>query len=161
MRNINEEGLNLIKEFEGLKLVVYRCSANKKTVGYGHLTSKDVGQEITLEQAEAFLLDDVQDAQRAVSGLVQVPLNDNEYSALVCFVFNVGQRHFQESTLLKLLNKGFYETVPAQLMRWNKVNGEPMGGLSRRRAAEAKLWTKPVKASIITTETRSSENVTI
>jgi lysozyme len=74
--------------------------------------------------------------------LVTVPLSDNQFSALVCFAFNVGVGNFESSTLLRLLNRGWYEQVPAQLMRWNRANGEVFGGLSRRRAAEARLWNK-------------------
>lgn len=148
MRKVNQDGLNLIKEFEGLRLNAYQCSAKVWTIGYGH--TKDVyrGQEITLEQAEVSLLDDLQDAQNAVSRLVMVPLNDNEYSALVSFVFNVGSGNFEGSTLLKLLNKRMYDMVPPQLMRWNKVNGQESGGLSRRRSAEGKLWNKPITREV-------------
>ncbi len=137
---INQVGLNLIKEFEGLRLAAYKCSANKWTIGYGHTKGVYSGQQITKDQAEAFLIDDIQDAQSAICGLVNVPLNDNEYAALVCFTFNVGVGQFRNSTLLKILNKNMHDAVPSQLMRWNKVNGEEMGGLSRRRKAEAKLW---------------------
>jgi lysozyme len=59
---------------------------------------------------------------------------------LVSFAFNVGIANFQQSTLLRLLNRGWYEQVPAQLMRWNRSRGEVLGGLTRRRAAEARLW---------------------
>lgn len=140
MRMINQAGLDLIKEFEGLRLVVYKCPAGKTTVGYGHLTDMAVGQTISLAQANAYLLDDIQDAQKAVSDLVKVTLTENEYAALVSFVFNLGRGAFERSTMLKLLNRGMYDTVPPQLMRWTKVNGEDVAGLKRRRAAEARLW---------------------
>lgn len=140
MRMINKAGIDLIKSFESLKLKAYVCPAGKLTIGWGHTKGVYKGQEITLEQAEAFLLDDLQDAQRAVSGLVKVPLTDNEYAALVSFTFNVGVGQFRNSTLLKLLNKNMHDAIPAQLMRWNKVNGQEMGGLSRRRKAEVNLW---------------------
>jgi len=140
MRMINKAGIELIKSFEGLRLKAYQCSAKRWTIGYDHAQGVYKGQEITKEQAEAFLLDDIQDAQNAVSGLVKVPLNDNEYAALVSFTFNIGVGHFRNSTMLKILNKNMHDTVPAQLMRWNKINGEAVGGLSRRRAAEVKLW---------------------
>ena len=140
MRMANKAGIDLIKEFEGLRLEAYQCSAHLWTIGYGHTKGVYKGQKITKEQAEAFLLDDLQVAQNAIDRLVKVPLNENEYAALVCFVFNVGVGNFYGSTLLKLLNRGFYDQVPMQLMRWNKVNGEVNGGLSRRRSAEAKLW---------------------
>lgn len=140
MRMINQAGLELIKEFEGLRLTAYQCSANKWTLGYGHTKGVKEGQTISLAQANAYLLDDIQDAQKAVSDLVKVTLTENEYAALVSFVFNLGRGSFEKSTMLKLLNRGMYDTVPPQLMRWTKVNGEDVAGLKRRRAAEAKLW---------------------
>lgn len=148
MRMINKSGIELIKSFEGLRIKAYRCSAGKWTIGYGHTKGVYNGQEITEEHAEAFLIDDLHDAQMAVSSLVEVHLNDNEYAALISFVFNIGCGAFKGSTLLKLLNKRMYDMVPAQLMRWNKVNGEENGGLSRRRKAECQLWNKPVTIEV-------------
>lgn len=95
---------------------------------------------ITAEQAEWLLDDDVRLTAREVERLVTVPLNDNQFAALVCFTFNVGASNLAQSTLLRLLQRGWYEQVPAQLMRWNKARGEALGGLTRRRAAEAQLW---------------------
>jgi len=141
-RCLNDEGLALIKEFEGLNLKTYQCPARLPTIGYGHTRLVEPGMVITQEQAEQFLRDDVRLAERAVLRLVQVPLSDNQFAALCCFIFNVGTRNFENSTLLRLLNRGWYEQVPAQLTRWNKVKGEAMGGLARRRAAEARLWNK-------------------
>lgn len=140
MRMVNQAGIELIKSFESLMLKAYVCPAGKLTIGWGHTKGVYRGQEITLDQAEAFLLDDLQDAQSAVCGLVNVPLTDNEYAALVSLAFNIGVGQFKSSTLLKLLNKNMHDAVPAQLMRWNKVNGQELGGLSRRRKAEVKLW---------------------
>jgi lysozyme len=95
---------------------------------------------ITAEQADQLLQEDLRLVERAVQRLVQVPLNDNQFSALASFVFNVGSGNLESSTLLRLLNRGWYEQVPAQLLRWNKANGEMLGGLTRRRAAEGRLW---------------------
>lgn len=145
MRMINQAGIELIKSFESLRLKSYVCDGGKLTIGYGHTKGVKHGQEITESQADLFLLDDLQDAQQAVSALVRVLLNDNEYAALVSFVFNVGRGNLEKSTLLRLLNKGIYDTVPAQLMRWNKANGEELGGLTRRRKAEAELWKQQTK----------------
>lgn len=86
--------------------------------------------------------EDLNAYERAVSRLVKVPLNDNEFAALVSFVFNVGVGNFEKSDLLRLLNRGWYEQVPVQLNRWNKCNGHVLGGLARRRAAEGALWRK-------------------
>jgi lysozyme len=79
--------------------------------------------QITPGQADQLLQEDLRLFERVVSRLVVVPLSDNQFSALVCFVFNVGTGNFESSTLLKLLNRGWYEQVPAQLMRWNRANG--------------------------------------
>lgn len=142
-RRINAEGIRIIKEFEGLHLAPYLCPGKRWSIGYGHTRTVRAGMKITPEQAEQLLNEDLRIAERAVSRLVRVPLNDNQFSALVSFVFNVGAMNFENSTLLKLLNRGWYEQVPAQLMRWNRAAGEVLGGLSRRRAAEARLWNKP------------------
>ncbi len=142
MRRVNEDGIALIKEFEGLRLTPYACSSNVLTIGYGHTRTVRPGMRITRNQAEQLLEDDLRIAERAVSRLVKVPLTSNQFSALVSFAFNVGTVNFERSTLLRLLNRGWYEQVPAQLMRWNRSSGEVLGGLSRRRAAEGRLWNK-------------------
>ena len=92
---ISENGLNFIKEFEGLELTAYRCSAGVLTIGYGH-TGSDVttGLTITKEQAYAFLTEDTKSAQQCVSSFVNVKVNQNEYDALVSFVFNIGTTAF-------------------------------------------------------------------
>ena len=87
--------------------------------------------------------------ERAVQRLVTVSLNDNQFSALVSFTYNVGISNFERSTLLTLLNRGWYEQVPAQLMRWDRAaNGEALGGLARRRAAEARLWNASIAETV-------------
>jgi len=141
-RRVNEAGFALIKEFEGLHLRPYQCPGKVWTIGYGHTRTVTPGIVITLEQAEQFLKEDVDLAARAVLRSVDVPLGDNQFAALCCFVFNVGAANFERSTLLTLLNRGWYEQVPAQLTRWNKVRGEELGGLARRRAAEGRLWNR-------------------
>jgi len=143
-RRLNEDGLSLIKEYEGLRLKAYKCPSNVWTIGYGHTRSVYPYMEITESQAEDLLDQDVRRFEKAVSRLVKVPLNENEYSALVCFVFNVGIRNFEKSSLLRLLNRGWYEQVPVQLLRWNKSKGEILGGLNRRRIAEGRLWKRSV-----------------
>ena len=99
----------------------------------------------TKEEAEGFLRFDLKDSEAAVKNMVTVPLTQNQFDGLVSFVFNLGQGAFASSTLLKKLNAGDYAAVPAQLMRWNKarVGGvlKPLNGLTRRRSAEATLFT--------------------
>lgn len=139
----SQEAIELIQAFEGLRLKAYQCPAGLWTIGYGHTSSVSPGLVIPHALAVRLLYEDVAFFEKAVMRHVTVPLNQNQLSALVCFSFNVGMENFIPSTLLKLLNRGWYEQVPAQLMRWNKAKGRVLGGLSRRRAAEAALWNKP------------------
>jgi lysozyme len=139
VRRVNQDGVALIKEFEGLHLTPYLCPGRIWTIGYGHTRTVRAGMQITPEQADQLLEEDLSLFERAISRLVTVPLSDNQFSALVCFAFNVGTGNLESSTLLRLLNRGWYEQVPAQLMRWNRANGEAFGGLARRRAAEGRL----------------------
>lgn len=141
-RRINEDGVALIKEFEGFHPSPYLCPGKIWTIGYGHSRTVRAGMLLTEAQADQLLDEDLRLFERAVSRLVTVPLSDNQFAALVCFAFNVGAGNFEASTLLKLLNRGWYEQVPAQLMRWNRANGEVFGGLARRRAAEGRLWNR-------------------
>ena len=139
-RMINQAGIDLIKDCEGLHLTPYLCPAKVWTIGYGHTRTVRNGMSITQEEADHLLSGDLQIVERFIQLLVTVPLNDNQFAALVSFTFNVGKSNFEHSTLLRLLNRGWYDQVPAQLMRWNRSRGEVLGGLSRRRGAEAKLW---------------------
>lgn len=140
MRAINARGLALLKKHEGLRLSAYLCPAGKLTIGYGHTDNVRVGDVITEVQAGALLEKDGALFAGAVEALVRVPLNDNPFSALVCFTFNVGVAAFARSTLLSLLNRGWYEQVPAQLKRWTRAGGRVLPGLVARRNDEAALW---------------------
>ena len=138
--HINQKGLDLIKKFEGCELEAYLCPAGVVTIGYGHTATARLGQVISEAEAEALLREDVKDAEAAVDRLVSVPLTDDEFSALVSFVFNCGAGAFEDSTLLKMLNAGA-KTASNQLMRWNKgENGEVSHGHTRRRNAERALF---------------------
>lgn len=157
-RQISTEGRDKIKQYEALILYAYDDFDTKRvktfiqpgmkvsgtlTIGYGH-TGPDVkpGMKITEEQAEQLLEKDLAPAEQAVSSLVRVDLNDNQFAALVSFAFNVGISAFKGSTLLKKLNKGDYGSVPSELAKWNKSKGKVMDGLKNRRAAEAGLFVK-------------------
>ena len=139
-RVINSAGLALIKEFEGLRLEPYQDGAGIWTVGFGHTRSVTEHTHCTPEIAEFWLESDLMDAEDAVSRLVKVPLTDNQFAALVSFTFNEGQGKLAGSTLLKKLNEGGYDLVPACLKSWIFVNGKQSQGLARRRNAEAILW---------------------
>lgn len=139
------EGLNLIKSFEGLELTAYYCPAGVLTIGYGHTDAAGppkvmLGMQITELEANRILREDLKKYEQAVDKSVRVPLSQNQFDALVSFTFNCGIGALQKSTLLKKLNRGEYDSVPAELMKWNKAGGRELAGLTRRRRAEAKMW---------------------
>lgn len=142
----NKAGLELIKEFEGFRSNAYLCPAGVWTIGYGTTRINGLkvkpGSTATREMAERYLQADLATFERNVKKLVRVPLNDNQFSALVSFTYNCGVGAFANSTLLRLLNQGHYNQVRTQLMRWNKAGGRELAGLTRRRKAEADLFEK-------------------
>jgi len=152
---MSENGLSLLQQWEGFKLQVYKDSAGLPTIGVGHLITKaeqaagtitingvavQYAGGLTDQQVLDLLAQDVQPAENAVNGGVKVPLNQNQFDALVSFTFNVGAGAFQSSTLLKLLNQQQYDDVPAQLLRWTRAGGQVVQGLVNRRNNEIKLW---------------------
>lgn len=142
---VSKDGLNLIKEFEGVRLTAYKCPADVWTIGIGHTSAAGApevkpGMTITLQEAYDILNSDLGQYEDAVNKLVKVPLTQNQFDALVSFVYNVGVGAFQKSTLLKKLNDGQYNAVPGELMKWTKAGGKELPGLVRRRRAEAALW---------------------
>ena len=128
------------KEFEGCKLIAYKDSVGVLTIGYGHTLGVYEGQVITQEKADGYLLSDLHTAINAVESLVKSPLTDEEKSALVDLVFNIGQGNFAHSTLLRLLNSGDYEEAAQEFLRWNRGGGVVLAGLTRRRAAESEMF---------------------
>lgn len=141
-RRINSEGIQLIKQWEGCKLEAYRCPAGVWTIGYGHTRTARQGLVITPQQAEELLRQDLHVFERAVDDAVDADLTDNQFAALVSWTYNIGEGAMRKSTLVKRLNAGYYDEVPAELAKWNKVKGKPVRGLSNRRAAEAGLWAR-------------------
>ena len=134
------EGLALIKKFEGCELKAYQCSAGVWTIGYGHTKDVVEGMEITQEQAEQMLVDELHEYESYINKYVTVALSQNQFDALVSWVYNLGPANLSASTMLKVLNSGEYEDVPAQMKRWNKAGGKVLEGLVRRREAEACLF---------------------
>ncbi|MBY0429450.1 MAG: lysozyme [Alphaproteobacteria bacterium] len=141
---LNDAGYALLKTHEGLRLKAYLCAGGVLTIGYGHTGDVTPLQVMTTDAAEQLLKKDVMRFEDGVSRYVCVPLNENQFSALVCFAFNVGLGAFAGSTLLSLLNRGWYTQVPAQLMRWTKARGVELPGLVARRRDEAELWNRKV-----------------
>ena len=99
-----------------------------------------MGDTITQEEAESMLVHELEEYENYIHKYVAVPLEQNEFDALVSWVFNLGAGNLAASTLLKVLNAGSYDEVPAQIMRWNKAGGKVLEGLTRRRQAEADLF---------------------
>ena len=133
-------GLELIKEFEGLRLKAYLCSAKVWTIGYGHTKGVKKGDTCTQEEADAFLVADVKWVLTAVERTVKVPLTSGQRAAVNSFIFNCGAGAFRTSTLLRKLNAGDYKGAADEFPRWNKAGGKVIKGLVRRRAAERKVF---------------------
>ena len=160
---LSDSGARLIAGFEGFRSKLYNDAADHCTIGYGHLVhrgpidgseSAEFKKGITRARGLELLREDADAAAGAVNGRVKVPLSQQQFDALVSFVFNVGSGAFAESTLLRLLNKGDYDAVPEQLDRWVKADGKTLEGLVRRRKAEGALFVAgKVKAGPKKTET--------
>ncbi len=139
---INAAGLSLIKRWEGCVLTAYRCPANVLTIGIGHTGDVKAGDKITMHQAEVILEHDLERFEEYVSS-IGVPLNENQFSALVSFAFNLGTAALANSTLLKLLRKGDLQGAADQFPRWALAAGKKLPGLVKRRADERELFLKP------------------
>lgn len=148
MRQVNEAGILLVQKHESCRLKAYRDTGGVWTIGWGH-TGKHVveGMTITQEQADDFLLSDLDWAEEAVCQHIKVELNDNQFAALVDFVFNEGETQFAKSTLVRVINNGAYDEVPNQLRRWIYDNGVVLQELRNRREDEAVLWDTPADSS--------------
>lgn len=144
---VSKNGIKLVTRHEGLKLTKYRDPVGIWTIGYGHkLLPGEMYEAITLEKAEQLLEQDLNIAADAVRRMVKVPLNQNQFDALASFVFNLGSGNFQNSTLLRKLNKGDYEGAAQEFKRWvygtKKDKSVKLPGLIKRRADEEKLFRK-------------------
>jgi lysozyme len=140
----SNKGIELIKRFEGLRLKAYQDSRGTWTIGYGHTGGVKSGDVITEQEEEKLLENDLKTAENAVNEQ-NLSLSQNQFDALVSFVYNVGTRNFRTSTLLKKAKLNANDpTIRYEFSRWNKVrrNGVyiPIAGLTRRRAAEADLY---------------------
>ena len=141
MRHITQEGLDLIKHFEGFSTTVYTCPAGYATIGYGHLIKKDESfKTIKEDDAQVLLRSDAESAERAVLRFIDVPLTDGQFDALVSFTFNLGSGALQRSTLRRKVNRHAHGEVPGQLKRWVWAGGRKLNGLIARRRMESALY---------------------
>jgi len=148
----SEQGLALIKEFEGLRLSAYQDSAGVWTIGHGHTNGVRQGDTCTEAQAARWLVDDVGYAEGIVSSNVWPALNQSQFDAVVSFVFNIGPgrqgvkdgfltlKKGGPSTLLKCLRAGDYACAANQFQYWVSAGGQKLSGLIRRREAERVLF---------------------
>ena len=137
---ISQEGIALIKKFEGCELEAYKCAAGVWTIGYGSTKGVKEGDTISEEDADNLLLEEMHEYEGYINDMVTVDLKQNEFDALVSWVFNLGPSNLSSSTLLSRLNNKVWDDVPNQIKRWNKAGGQVKQGLVRRREAEALLF---------------------
>lgn len=144
---ISKNGLELIKKYEGFSSKPYLCPANIPTIGYGNTFYED-GVKVTLndpditEQKASELLEFIANKNFGsyINKVVKVPLNQNQFDALISFVYNIGNENFRTSTLLAFLNEGNYKEAARQLLRWDKSNKKVLAGLTARRKEEQKIF---------------------
>lgn len=151
---VSSHGLEIIKKFEGLKLVEYiEPASGKAHIGYGHLIRKGefFPYQISETRAELLLRKDVARYERAVHRYVKVPLTTYQYDALVSLAFNIGQYGFRDSTLVRKLNQGDYEGASKEFSRWVYSRKKVVPGLVKRRAIEQKLFNTRCNHAIRTT----------
>tara|TARA_R110000796_G_scaffold252253_1_gene385797 strand:+ start:911 stop:1354 length:444 start_codon:yes stop_codon:yes gene_type:complete len=138
--HISKEGIALIKKFEGCELEAYLCPAGVLTIAYGRTKGVKENDTCTYSEAEEWLEEELTEYEDYVKNLIKVDLTQNQFDSLVCWTYNLGPTNLKKSTLLKVLNEGDYDSVPSQMKRWNKSQGEVLEGLIRRREAEALLF---------------------
>lgn len=132
--------VGMVMKFEGLKLEVYADAAGHRTVGYGHRTDMPVGEKITPEDAGEYLAFDLHVAAMCIRGTVKPPLHQQEFDALVSFVFNVGCKAFSQSSMLKLLNERKFFEAAKEFAKWDHAGGHVLPGLLDRRNSEAAMF---------------------
>jgi len=151
----NESGIRLIKAFEGLRLKAYKCPAGIWTIGYGHTLNVFPGQVITEQEADILLKMDIQLCEKIITPFIKVQVNDNQFSALISFAYNIGPGNpkaifkkggFYWSKVLKELNAGNYEAAADAFLLYNKARDPEtkklieLSGLTKRRKAERELF---------------------
>ena len=140
-----ENGIELIKQFEGCKLSTYLCPANVLTIGYGHTHNVKKGQIITQLEADNLLKEDLTTFEKGITMLVKSNINQNQFDALVSFAFNLGLANLKSSTLLKKVNINPNDrTIVDELLKWVYAKKVFLEGLHRRRQAEANLYFKNI-----------------
>ncbi len=130
----------LIQQFESLRLIAYKCHGGVWTIGYGHTSGVQEGMTITEAEADKLLAEDIEVCEKQINSL-NLSLNQNQFDALVSFLFNVGFGNFSKSTLLLKVRINPYDnSIADEFARWVYSKGKKLTGLQRRRASEIKLY---------------------
>jgi lysozyme len=137
---ISNIGIDLIKQFEGCETEAYKCPAGVWTIGYGHIKGVQEGDVITETQAHEMLVEELKEYESYILNAVEVDLNQNQFDAMVSWVYNLGPTNLKSSTLLQELNSKNYNAAAQEITKWNKAGGKVLTGLVRRREAEASLF---------------------
>lgn len=140
MRHTTQEGIDLIKHYEGFSPTRYHCPAGIRTIGYGHTGVGVRENRISEEYAERLLRADLRSAERSVLRLINVPLTDGAFNALVSFTFNLGGGALQRSALRAKLNRGEYEDAANEFPKWVFAGGVKLRGLEARRKDERLMF---------------------
>ncbi len=144
----SDDGINLIKQYEGCRLDAYKDVVGVVTIGYGHTEpGLAMGTKWTQQQCEDGLRKDLARFESSVTANCKVALTQNQFDALVCFSYNVGAPALASSTLMKLLNAGDYTGAAEQFLRWNKAGKLEVPGLTKRRQGERALFLKGVQST--------------
>ena len=144
--HVNEAGLGIIKFFEGWSSSAYRCPANRWTIGWGSTWDID-GNSVTADHPDidkttgtALLRRELRHVESAINRLIKVPLNQNQFSALASWTFNLGSGKLQSSTLRAKINRGDHDGAELEFPKWRRAGGKILQGLVKRRAVEQTLY---------------------
>lgn len=136
----SEQGRNLIKQFENLRLDAYLCPAKVPTIGWGHTKGVKLGQRITVQQAEQMFAEDIAPIERLLNGL-KINFRQEQFDALVSWIFNLGAGKFKSSTMYKrIVANARDEEITDQMVKWINSGGRPLAGLMVRRVKEANMY---------------------
>ena len=144
--HINEATVDVVKEFEGLRLDAYRCAAGVVTIGYGYTNRAGFGPGVkmgdrwTQKQAEDMLTLGLEVFAEEIAPHIKARTNDNEFGAMLSLAYNIGTGNFAKSTMLKRFNAGDKAGAAKAMMWWNKADGRVLNGLVRRREAERAMF---------------------
>ena len=145
---ISDEGISLIKRYEGYKTTPYRCPAGLYTVGYGHVIGNGLqlsdkwNRTFSLGEIDELLRTDLARFERGVLRYCTVYITQSQFDATVSFSFNLGLGVLQRSTLRQKLNRGDYDGVSKEFLRYTRAGGKVLKGLVRRRQAEYNLFNR-------------------